>query len=61
MLDMNYTKPLPVITEESRPFWEGCRQGKLMLQRCEQMSAVPVLSALVLCGVWNEYASSGLR
>src|SRR5947209_13068921 len=29
-------KPLPVITEESRPFWEGCRQGKLLLQYCEQ-------------------------
>jgi uncharacterized OB-fold protein len=29
-------KPLPVITEENRPFWEGCRQGKLLLQYCEQ-------------------------
>jgi len=28
-------KPLPVITEESRPFWEGCRQGILRLQYCE--------------------------
>ncbi len=34
MPDTAYTKPLPVITEESRPFWEGCRQGKLMLQYC---------------------------
>ena len=29
-------KPLPVVTEESRPFWEGCRQGMLRLQYCEQ-------------------------
>lgn len=29
-------KPLPVVTEESRPFWEGCRQGILRLQYCEQ-------------------------
>jgi uncharacterized OB-fold protein len=27
-------KPIPVVTEESRPFWEGCRQGRLMLQYC---------------------------
>ncbi len=29
-------KPLPVVTEESRPFWEGCRQGQLLLQYCTE-------------------------
>ncbi len=29
-------KPLPVVTEESRPFWEGCRKGQLMLQYCTE-------------------------
>ena len=32
----NRPKPLPVVTEQSRPFWEGCLQGKLLLQYCEQ-------------------------
>ena len=32
---MEYKKPLPIIDGESRPFWEGCAQGKLMIQRCE--------------------------
>jgi uncharacterized OB-fold protein len=36
MPEPNRPKPLPVVTEESRPFWEGCRQGKLVLQYCEQ-------------------------
>ena len=36
MPELNRPKPLPVVTEESRPFWEGCRQGKLLLQYCEQ-------------------------
>lgn len=31
---MSYEKPLPVMNEESRPFWEACREGRLMLQRC---------------------------
>ena len=35
MPDTNHPKPLPVITEDSRPFWEGCRQGKLLLQYCD--------------------------
>lgn len=25
---------LPVVTDENRPFWEGCREGVLRLQRC---------------------------
>ncbi|MEO8953513.1 MAG: Zn-ribbon domain-containing OB-fold protein [Ktedonobacteraceae bacterium] len=30
------SKPLPVVTEVSRPFWEGCRSGILRLQYCDQ-------------------------
>jgi uncharacterized OB-fold protein len=30
----DYAKPLPALTEENRPFWDGCREGRLMLQRC---------------------------
>lgn len=29
-------KPLPIVTDANRPFWEGCRQGKLLLQHCDQ-------------------------
>ena len=35
MQDAARPKPLPVITDENRPFWEGCRQGKLLLQFCD--------------------------
>src|SRR5690554_2732852 len=31
---MDY-KPLPVVTEISRPFWEGLQEGRLLLQRCD--------------------------
>ena len=27
-------KPVPVVSEWARPFWQGTAQGKLMLQRC---------------------------
>jgi uncharacterized OB-fold protein len=26
--------PAPVVNADSRPYWEGARQGKLLLQRC---------------------------
>ena len=35
MSDTSRPKPLPVITEENRPFWEGCKRGVLLLQYCE--------------------------
>ncbi len=28
------TLPVPLPDLDSAPFWEGCRQGKLMIQRC---------------------------
>jgi uncharacterized protein len=34
MSEATRSKPLPVVTEERRPFWEGCQQGKLLLQYC---------------------------
>ncbi len=27
-------QPLPIITPDSAPFWDGCRRGQLLLQRC---------------------------
>lgn len=29
-----YSKPVPVPDPDSRPFWEGCREGRLLIQRC---------------------------
>jgi len=30
-----YDKPLPRPTEETREFWEGCKRGELLMQRCK--------------------------
>lgn len=29
-----YTKPLPTPTEQSKPFWDACKQHELRIQRC---------------------------
>jgi len=31
---LDYNKPVPVADFDSTPFWEGCRQHRLLLQRC---------------------------
>lgn len=34
MVAHTYPKPVPALDPESTPFWEGCRQHKLLIQRC---------------------------
>lgn len=34
-----YAKPLPVPDPDSAPFWDGCRDGRLLLQRCSACQA----------------------
>jgi uncharacterized protein len=39
MAETNLQKPLPTITSEARPFWEGAAKQKLLMQRCLECSA----------------------
>ena len=32
----DYKGPVPQPTPETKPYWEGLRQGKLMIQRCKK-------------------------
>ena len=36
---MTYSKPIPVPTDESKPFWEATKRGQLLLQRCSECGA----------------------
>ncbi len=33
-----YVKPLPQIDPESEPFWKGCKEHRLEVQRCKKCS-----------------------
>ncbi|MFQ5873784.1 MAG: Zn-ribbon domain-containing OB-fold protein [Dehalococcoidia bacterium] len=37
---MEYTKPLPEITVDNGPFWEGCKRHQLLLQKCSRCGHV---------------------
>jgi len=32
----NYTKPLPTLNDENRPFWEATKAHNLQMQRCSE-------------------------
>ena len=66
MPDPSHPKPLPVITEENRPFWEGCQQEKLLLQYCERCQRYQFYPRLycMQCGAdrlsWVEASGRGV-
>jgi uncharacterized OB-fold protein len=47
--------PVPPRSPRSEPFWEGCRQGRLVLPRCSACGA-PALRAFYVCSHCGERA-----
>lgn len=58
-------KPLPAPDPDSAPFWNGCRQNKLMIQRCRHCRTFqfPPSSICAACGAdeveWVEASGKG--
>jgi uncharacterized OB-fold protein len=32
---MEWIKPLPVASGETKPFWDACKEGKFLIQKCK--------------------------
>ena len=37
---MEYTKPLPKVNADTKPFWDGCRNHELRFQKCTECGHV---------------------
>lgn len=46
------TRPMPPITPDTRPFWDGCAAGELRVQHCSGCAAVqfPPRARCIACG-----------
>jgi uncharacterized OB-fold protein len=42
-----YNKPLPVINEETQPFWDYCQKHELRMQKCRQCGYIRYPISLV--------------
>jgi len=42
-------KIIPRPTAETRPYWDGCRDGRLLLQRCDGCGAYQFYPRLMCC------------
>lgn len=60
-----YTKPIPVPSEDSRPFWEAAKRHELSLQRCSTCGSFRFPPAplcpecTALGGEWTKVAGTG--
>src|SRR5262249_55863168 len=52
--------PLPAITDDTRPFWEGCRPGQPLIQRCSGCGTFRHLPAPV-CWQCRSFAHEWVR
>ncbi|MBN1381173.1 MAG: OB-fold domain-containing protein [Deltaproteobacteria bacterium] len=56
-------KPLPVINDDNRDFWNGCRNHELRFQKCEQCGHVRWPASLIcpvcFCRAFNWIVSEG--
>ena len=50
---VEYKKPLPDITPESRPFWDWCKRHQLLLQRCRACGAFQHYPRGVCASCWS--------
>lgn len=47
-----YTKPLPVITHLTKPFWEAAKKHELLVQKCRKclVHIFPPMASCIECG-----------
>ena len=50
----SYTKPLPVPSKWSQPFWDGTRQHKLLFKRCSKCGTIDHPPYLYCTECWAE-------
>ena len=49
----DWKKPLPTIAGETRPYWESCRQGKLMIQKCDRCGKYQFYPRGICANCWS--------
>ena len=52
---IEYAKPLPQPTAETKPFWEGCRRHELLIPKCPACGARWFPPAALCPECWNEH------
>ena len=50
----DWNKPLPTIVGETRPYWESCRRGQLVIQQCALCQEYQFYPRGICAHCWTE-------
>ena len=48
-----WKKPLPTISGETKPFWEACRRGELLIQKCGSCDEYQFYPRAICANCWT--------
>ncbi len=48
-----WNKPLPTIVGETKPYWDSCRRGKLLLQKCSRCNEYQFYPRGICAHCWS--------
>jgi uncharacterized OB-fold protein len=48
-----WNKPLPTVVGETRPFWESCRRGDLVIQKCDSCNQYQFYPRGICANCWS--------
>ncbi len=49
-----WNKPLPTIVGETQPYWESCRRGQLLIQKCDRCQEYQFYPRGICANCWSE-------
>ena len=48
-----WNKPLPTVSGESKPYWDSCRMGQLVIQTCDNCSEFQFYPRGICANCWS--------
>ena len=58
-----WNKPLPTVSGETKPYWDSCRRGQLMIQKCDSCAEYQFYPRGICANCWSNdiqwYSASG--
>ena len=54
-----WNKPLPTVVGETRPYWDACRQGRLLIQHCVKCDEYQFYPRGICSHCWKETPELG--
>ena len=48
-----WNKPLPTVSGESKPYWDSCRLGRLVIQKCDNCSEFQFYPRGICANCWS--------